>query len=79
MSNQISQQLRLKRHVLGLSQVRLAQLSGVAQQNISAYEQGDKMPSVQTLAKLARHVGEFVITAELEGTNTIPNDPTKQD
>ncbi|PGF05096.1 helix-turn-helix domain-containing protein [Bacillus toyonensis] len=45
---------RVKR---GLSQRELSKLSGVAQKTISRIESGEDIPSIETIVKLAKHLG----------------------
>jgi DNA-binding XRE family transcriptional regulator len=49
--------IRLARLERGLSQGQLAQLLGVTQPSVSAWEQGKAFPAVATLAALARLLG----------------------
>jgi transcriptional regulator with XRE-family HTH domain len=46
--------LKARRHDLGLSQVKLAQKSGLAREYIARLELGQQDPSLSTLAKLAK-------------------------
>ncbi|QXC61948.1 helix-turn-helix domain-containing protein [Aquihabitans sp. G128] len=57
--------LRRARHHSGLSLRALAQRAGTSHATISAYEQGRKVPSVETLARLVRAAG-FELAVELE-------------
>jgi DNA-binding XRE family transcriptional regulator len=53
---------RVKR---GLSQRELSKLSGVAQKTISHIESGEDIPSIETVVKLAKHLGyELKISLE---------------
>jgi len=47
-------QLITRRHEVGLTQVQLAEASGIAQSAISRIEQGQANPTVSTLSALAR-------------------------
>lgn len=50
--------LRERREAMSLSQKRLAELSGVPQQTISAIESGDRQnPGIETLWLLSRPLG----------------------
>ena len=49
--------LKEKRVERNMSQKELAELSGVAQQNISYYESGARVPSAVALYKLAAALG----------------------
>ena len=40
-----------------LTQAELANLSGASQRAISAYEQGERLPNVKTIGKLAKAFG----------------------
>ncbi len=46
--------IRLARHKTQLTQSRLAEIAGVSQQTVSAYETGRKDPTVETLQRLIR-------------------------
>lgn len=46
--------LRRRRHAAALSQRRLAELSGIPQPNIAAYETGRRLPSPETVNRLDR-------------------------
>ncbi len=57
--------LRLARHKASLTQRRLAELAGVTQQTISAYETGRMEPALPTLQRLLAAAGlEMRITLE---------------
>ncbi|GAW28959.1 helix-turn-helix domain-containing protein [Carboxydocella sp. ULO1] len=58
-----SARLKAVRKTLGLSQARLAELSGVSQAYISELEAGSKQPTLTILDKLASALG--VTVAEL--------------
>jgi transcriptional regulator with XRE-family HTH domain len=49
--------LRLARGKANLSQVSLAEIAGVSQQAVSAYETGKKDPTMETLQRLIRAAG----------------------
>ncbi len=46
--------IRAQRRAAGLSQSQLAQAAGVAQPNLSAYENGRRVPSPDVLSRIAR-------------------------
>lgn len=56
-STVIGRDIKRRRLRLDLSQVGLAELSGVAQGHISQIERGERRPSLQTLAKLRDALG----------------------
>jgi DNA-binding XRE family transcriptional regulator len=53
----LARQLRELRHAIGLSQVELAELSGVPQSEISRIERGAANPTMATLARLSVALG----------------------
>jgi DNA-binding XRE family transcriptional regulator len=53
----LAHQLMVRRRELGMSQARLAKLSGVGQADISRIEGGRANPTVGTLAAVARSLG----------------------
>jgi transcriptional regulator with XRE-family HTH domain len=59
--------LRLARHRAGLSLRQLARRAGTSHSTLSAYEAGDKVPTVTTLARIVRAAG-FTLHAELSPT-----------
>ena len=52
----IAEKLRTAREALGMSQKELAELCGIEQPHISAYENG-RMPTIPTLQKLCKALG----------------------
>jgi transcriptional regulator with XRE-family HTH domain len=54
---EIARVLLEQREACGLSQTRLAELSGLTRQMISYIEQSKRIPTVDTLAKLAQPLG----------------------
>ena len=52
--------IRLRREALGLSQRDLAEVTGIAQPTIAAYESGAREPGVTNVGRLAAGVGERV-------------------
>lgn len=52
-----AERLKELRAKAGMSQYRLAQVSGVAKQTISQLEKGDTDPAWETVRKLARALG----------------------
>ena len=72
----LGQRLRKKREALKLTQQKLAEGLGVTPQHISAIEQGQRVPSLTFLARLAEELGVTVdyLVAGKEGviTDTIP-------
>jgi transcriptional regulator with XRE-family HTH domain len=53
----VAQALRSARLAAGLSQTALAARSGTSQATISAYENGRKLPSIETLSRLLGATG----------------------
>lgn len=51
------EQLRQRREVLGVTQVKLSELSGIALRTINLIESGSHNPSVETIMKLAAVLG----------------------
>jgi transcriptional regulator with XRE-family HTH domain len=49
----LTRNIRARRKELGITQVELAERTGFTQGAISAFERGDSVPSIATLAKLA--------------------------
>ena len=52
----IAEKLRSAREALGMSQKELAELCGIEQPHISAYENG-RIPTIPTLQKLCKALG----------------------
>jgi transcriptional regulator with XRE-family HTH domain len=50
---EIGQNVRDLRKKRNLTQVQLAKLTGLTQQEVSYYENGDREPTIQTLIRLA--------------------------
>jgi len=50
---EITETLKKRRKLLGLTQVQFAELSGVSLRAIKAFESGKSNPTFQTLTKLA--------------------------
>ena len=65
LANQI---LRARRHV-GLTQVELASMSGIAQSEISRIERGDGNPTVETLSRVGRSLD---MNLHFVGTSAAP-------
>ena len=59
----LGSQLRGARRRLGITQVELAERTGIAQSDISAYENGEGNPTAATLQRLANSLG-IAITFE---------------
>ena len=55
------QQLVTARHKAGLSQKQLADVTGIAQSEISKYESGKGNPSLKTINKLAKGMNRKII------------------
>jgi ribosome-binding protein aMBF1 (putative translation factor) len=72
----LGNQLNVARLQLGLTQVELAERTGIAQSDISAYENGDGNPTASTLQRLANALG-FAITFEPDNDQAGP--PTLDD
>lgn len=53
----LSRNLRSRRKELGMTQSELAELAGVSQPNVSDYEAGRIMPSLDTLALIGEALG----------------------
>lgn len=53
----VARELRLRRELLSLSQVALAELSGVSRGTINRVERGRRVPSVRTYARLRAALG----------------------
>ena len=51
------EQLKQRREVLGITQVKLSELSGIALRTINLIESGVHNPSIDTLMKLASVLG----------------------
>lgn len=60
----LGNRLRELRQSAGLTQVALAEASGVPQPRISKYERGTRQPSLDTLRALAKVLGPITITGE---------------
>lgn len=58
--------LRDARHRAGLTQAELARRAGTSQATISAYENGHKEPSVQTLSRLLAATGSRLVAERVE-------------
>lgn len=52
LARQIGSQIRSLRHGRGWTQRQLAERTGLAQQNLSAYERGEARPRLSTLARI---------------------------
>jgi transcriptional regulator with XRE-family HTH domain len=65
---EIARVLLERREACGFSQTKLAELSGLTRQMISFVEQSRRIPTVDTLARLARPLGvtPSVILSEAE-------------
>ena len=61
--------LREIRLASGLTQRRLSEVSGISQSNISAYESGRRVPTIDTVNKLVVGSG-FLLTAQ-DGRTTV--------
>ncbi len=72
----LGQRIRKRRQALEITQQRLAEDLGVTPQHISAIEQGKRVPSLPSLAKLAEELGVSIdyLASGKEGiiTDTIP-------
>lgn len=49
----LSENIRIMREIRGLSQSELAEKIGLQKQNVSAYERGVKVPTVEKLVAIA--------------------------
>lgn len=65
--------LRLARRKAQLTQQRLAEVAGVSQQAVSAYETGKKDPTMETLQRLIRAAG-LELRVKLEPLDTHDED-----
>jgi ribosome-binding protein aMBF1 (putative translation factor) len=65
LANQI---LSARRHV-GLTQVELASMSGIAQSEISRIERGEGNPTVETLSRVGRYLN---MNLYFVGTSAVP-------
>lgn len=75
-----SKRLRGMRKSLGLTQVELAELAGIRQSNISAWELGTRTPLPDGLSALARALGcsiDYLVGLEEEGCKFYDNQPVK--
>lgn len=61
------------RHSAGLTQAVLAELGGTSQATVSAYENGTKVPSAVTLARLLAATGQRLTTASASAPVTTPS------
>lgn len=72
----LGQRIRKRRQALEITQKRLAEDLGVTPQHISVIEQGKRVPSLPSLAKLAEALGVNIdyLASGKEGviTDTIP-------
>lgn len=57
----ISETIKSRRNLLGLTQAALGELVGVSQGKIGDWERGTQSPSYQSIEKLAAVLGPFVI------------------
>ncbi len=64
----IGQRIRKKRIDLNINQKELAERVGISPSAINQYEKGDKIPSTETLVKLAQELG--ITTDYLLGATT---------
>lgn len=55
--NQLGRDIKRRRKQLGLSQSKLAELSGIGQGHISQIENGSRRPNLATLHKLREALG----------------------
>ncbi|MEU6563541.1 helix-turn-helix domain-containing protein [Nocardia nova] len=63
--------LRQAREAAGLTQTELADAAGTSQPTLSAYEQGQKSPTLDTAARIVDEAGfEFALTPKVEFTET---------
>ena len=70
--------LREVREAAGLTQADLAARVGVSKQSISDLELGEKVPSLERAAAIARVLGQTVDALFLAGTSTEPVDNQEQ-
>ena len=64
----LANQVLSARRVIGLTQVELASLSGIAQSEISRIERGQGNPTVETLSRVGRSLSlnlQFVTTSAM--------------
>lgn len=61
---QILQTIRLRRHLLKITQMDLAELSGVSLRTIKAIEEGRANPTVEIMLKILNVLGLTLNTAE---------------
>jgi len=55
--SKFSEKLKAERKRVGLSQQKIADLIGIARTNYIPYENGDVLPSIYTIPKLAKALG----------------------
>ena len=80
-SSNLGKNIRLLRKQKGLTQVELAKLLGCSQAIITAYENGQKKPSVDTLAYLAETLGvsiDHVIGKSLPAQRILKQERNKE-
>lgn len=63
--------LRNLRQEAGLSQREFASRAGTSQSTLSAYERGEKSPTLDTLERLASSVGKVPVVTFLPGLGTV--------
>jgi len=64
--------VRAARERAGLSLRQLGRLAGTSHSTLSAYESGDKVPTVATLARIVRAAG-FTLDLELSPAAALPD------
>jgi transcriptional regulator with XRE-family HTH domain len=76
-SETFAERLQALREKAGVTQYRLAQLSGVSKQTLSRLEMGATQPSWETVQALARGLGVEVGAFVTEAARQAPPEPAK--
>lgn len=71
-----AKRLKALREAAGVSQYKLAELSGLSKQALSQLEKGDREPSWETVQKLARGLGVTVLAFVAEEEPPPTSTPT---
>lgn len=72
----VGQKIKHSRESMGMSQGKLAKLSGLAQSSISYIESGNKKPNIETIAMLAKALDlpvSYLIDSEQVDASLPPN------
>jgi transcriptional regulator with XRE-family HTH domain len=64
--------VRMARNRAGLSLRQLGRLAGTSHSTLSAYESGDKVPTVATLVRIVRAAG-FALDLDISPTAVLPD------